>query len=254
MQGLGMRSCPQQPARDRRMPDPKDSLRCRQIQPFRQGTQHQCYPMRRRFQPIQRRVQTCAEGRPTRLTTPPLDPLSKCIPVLQLGPRTHQMAQLLIHRLREQLVPGCLPLFTSDGLTAYFTASIHTSLTGFGLFWPSQHGHNSAGQPDASPGRSGTGTTHLGYRLTNSPLAGSSELVANLVSLRSSSCLAACDVGSATGARRQAESTTVSATDTCDGSRANHAQMDSRGGALLPASTCPCLRAGEAGNRPTRGR
>ena len=76
MQGLGMRSCPQQPARDRRMPDPKDSLRCRQIQPFRQGTQHQCYPMRRRFQPIQRRVQTCAEGRPTRLTAPPLDPLS----------------------------------------------------------------------------------------------------------------------------------------------------------------------------------
>jgi hypothetical protein len=76
MQGLGMRSCPQQPARDRRMPDPKNSLRCRQIQPFRQGTQHQCYPMRRRFQPIQRRVQTCAEGRPTHLRAPPLDPLS----------------------------------------------------------------------------------------------------------------------------------------------------------------------------------
>jgi transposase-like protein/IS1 family transposase len=51
-----------------------------------------------------------------------IDPLSKCIPVLQLGPRTHQMAHLLIHRLREQLAPGCLPLFTSDGLTAYFYA------------------------------------------------------------------------------------------------------------------------------------
>jgi IS1 family transposase len=51
-----------------------------------------------------------------------LDPLTKCIPVFQLGPRTHQMAQLLIHRLREQLAPGCLPLFTSDGLTAYFYA------------------------------------------------------------------------------------------------------------------------------------
>jgi hypothetical protein len=32
------------------------------------------------------------------------------------------MAQLLIHRLREQLTPGCLPLFTSDGLNAYFYA------------------------------------------------------------------------------------------------------------------------------------
>jgi transposase-like protein len=51
-----------------------------------------------------------------------IDPLSKCIPVLQLGPRTHQMAQLFVHRLREQLVPGCLPLFTSDGLNAYFYA------------------------------------------------------------------------------------------------------------------------------------
>jgi IS1 family transposase len=51
-----------------------------------------------------------------------LDPLTKCIPVIQLGPRTHQMAHLLIHRLREHLAPGCLPLFTSDGLTAYFYA------------------------------------------------------------------------------------------------------------------------------------
>jgi transposase-like protein len=32
-----------------------------------------------------------------------IDPLTKCRPVLQLGPRTHRMAQLLIHRLREQL-------------------------------------------------------------------------------------------------------------------------------------------------------
>lgn len=51
-----------------------------------------------------------------------IDPLTKCIPVLQLGPRTHQMAHLVIHRLREQLAPGCLPLFTSDGLNAYFYA------------------------------------------------------------------------------------------------------------------------------------
>ncbi len=51
-----------------------------------------------------------------------IDPLTKCIPVIQLGPRTHEMAHLLIHRLRERLAPGCLPLFTSDGLTAYFYA------------------------------------------------------------------------------------------------------------------------------------
>jgi IS1 family transposase/transposase-like protein len=51
-----------------------------------------------------------------------IDPLTKCIPVFQLGPRTHDMAHLLIHRLREHLAPGCLPLFTSDGLNAYFYA------------------------------------------------------------------------------------------------------------------------------------
>jgi IS1 family transposase len=51
-----------------------------------------------------------------------LDPLTKCIPVMQLGPRTHEMAHLLIHRLKERLAPGCLPVFTSDGLNAYFYA------------------------------------------------------------------------------------------------------------------------------------
>jgi len=32
------------------------------------------------------------------------------------------MAHLLIHSLRQILAPGCLPLFTSDGLNLYFYA------------------------------------------------------------------------------------------------------------------------------------
>jgi hypothetical protein len=32
------------------------------------------------------------------------------------------MAQHLIHTLRDLLAPGCLPLFTSDGLNLYFYA------------------------------------------------------------------------------------------------------------------------------------
>jgi transposase-like protein len=51
-----------------------------------------------------------------------IDPVSKCIPVFQLGPRTHDMAHRLIHHLRERLASGCVPLFTSDGLNAYFYA------------------------------------------------------------------------------------------------------------------------------------
>lgn len=51
-----------------------------------------------------------------------IDPLTKCIPVLQLGPRTQRVAHLLIHRLHEQLAPGRLPIFTTDGLNAYCSA------------------------------------------------------------------------------------------------------------------------------------
>ena len=44
------------------------------------------------------------------------------VPVLHLGPRTQHMAHLFIHSLRQRLAPGCLPLFTSDGLNLYFYA------------------------------------------------------------------------------------------------------------------------------------
>ena len=51
-----------------------------------------------------------------------IDPLTKILPVLQLGPRTQNMAHMVIHSLRQILAPGCLPLFTSDGLNLYFYA------------------------------------------------------------------------------------------------------------------------------------
>jgi transposase-like protein/IS1 family transposase len=51
-----------------------------------------------------------------------IDPLSKLIPVLQLGPRTQNTAHSCIHTLRQQLASTCLPVFTSDGLNLYFYA------------------------------------------------------------------------------------------------------------------------------------
>ncbi len=51
-----------------------------------------------------------------------IDPCTKILPVLQLGPRTQTMAHLLIHSLRQILAPACIPLFTSDGLNLYFYA------------------------------------------------------------------------------------------------------------------------------------
>jgi transposase-like protein len=53
-----------------------------------------------------------------------IDPLTKILPVLYLGPRTQHAAHMLIHSLRQILAPGCLPLFTSDGLNVYFYAPL----------------------------------------------------------------------------------------------------------------------------------
>jgi IS1 family transposase/transposase-like protein len=51
-----------------------------------------------------------------------IDPLTKIVPVLHLGTRTQKAAHSVIHSLRRLLAPGCLPLFTSDGLNLYFYA------------------------------------------------------------------------------------------------------------------------------------
>src|SRR6266699_3294952 len=51
-----------------------------------------------------------------------IDPRTKILPVLHLGPRTQNMAHTVIHSLRRSLTPGCLPIFTSDGLNLYFYA------------------------------------------------------------------------------------------------------------------------------------
>ena len=51
-----------------------------------------------------------------------IDPITKILPVLHLGPRTQNAAHTVIHSLRRILAPGWLPLFTSDGLNLYFYA------------------------------------------------------------------------------------------------------------------------------------
>jgi len=51
-----------------------------------------------------------------------IDPRTKILPVLHLGPRTQLAAHTVIHSLRRILASGCVPLFTSDGLNLYFYA------------------------------------------------------------------------------------------------------------------------------------
>jgi hypothetical protein len=52
----------------------------------------------------------------------PLIPCRALLPVLEFGSRTQNRVHLLIHSLRPILAPGCLPLFTSDGLNVSFSA------------------------------------------------------------------------------------------------------------------------------------
>jgi IS1 family transposase len=51
-----------------------------------------------------------------------IDPRTKILSALHVGPRTQLSAHTVIHSLRHILAPGCIPLFTSDGLNLYFYA------------------------------------------------------------------------------------------------------------------------------------
>jgi hypothetical protein len=51
-----------------------------------------------------------------------LDPQTKLIPAMQLGPRPQDLAHALAHVVGLSLAPGCVPVCTSDGLNLYFYA------------------------------------------------------------------------------------------------------------------------------------
>ncbi|MCB9135847.1 MAG: hypothetical protein H6636_10510 [Anaerolineales bacterium] len=51
-----------------------------------------------------------------------LDPVTKVIPTLSLGPRTTEAAMQFVHQVAQVLASGCVPAFTTDGLRAYFYA------------------------------------------------------------------------------------------------------------------------------------
>jgi transposase-like protein len=52
-----------------------------------------------------------------------MDATTKLVPVIQLGPRTLEMAYAVVHELRQRMsVRAALPVFSSDGLRLYFYA------------------------------------------------------------------------------------------------------------------------------------
>ena len=51
-----------------------------------------------------------------------IDPQSKLLLAITVGPRTQAMAQRVVHQVMEVLAPGCIPLFVTDGFKEYMSA------------------------------------------------------------------------------------------------------------------------------------
>src|SRR5262245_24120651 len=51
-----------------------------------------------------------------------MDPNSKLLLVIDVGTRTLEMAQRVVHQVVQRLAPGCVPLCLTDGLKDYGTA------------------------------------------------------------------------------------------------------------------------------------
>jgi IS1 family transposase len=78
-----------------------------------------------------------------------IDPVTKLLLTIDVGERTLAMAQRVVHQVAQVLVPGCVPLFLTDGLKEYATAV----LTHFG-HWvqpPRRHATGLAPKPRWMP-------------------------------------------------------------------------------------------------------
>jgi hypothetical protein len=53
-----------------------------------------------------------------------MDPESKLLVVIDVGMRTLEMAQRMVHQVVQRLAPDCVPLFLTDGLKEYGTACL----------------------------------------------------------------------------------------------------------------------------------
>jgi IS1 family transposase len=51
-----------------------------------------------------------------------IDPVSKLLLAMEVGPRTVEMAQRVVHHVVSALTPGCVPAWFSDGFKAYLPA------------------------------------------------------------------------------------------------------------------------------------
>ena len=72
-----------------------------------------------------------------------MDPESQLLLVIDVGTRTLEMAQRVVHRVVQRLAPGCVPLCFTDGLKDYGTAC----LTHFGYWTQPERRHDNGPLP-----------------------------------------------------------------------------------------------------------
>jgi hypothetical protein len=106
--------------------------------------------------------------------------------------------------------------------------------TSNGFLWEIEHGVHRTGESDGSTWRGSARTPHLGNGTAVPTAAGQSGMVACVLSLCASPCIATSGARAATRARWQASSATLSAPNTSHGSTKDHPAMDGLRGALLP--------------------
>jgi hypothetical protein len=220
-----------------------------------------------------------------------IDPLTKILPVLHLGPRTQNAAHMVIHSLRQLLVaflPPALhqrwpqfvllrldgpfwtvarygspraestPVGSGDGPdlwagekklpTAQADAghacdapwnkrSSQGRLARTGLLGATEHCFYRAGESDRPSWGGSAGTPHLGHGEACSTTLSPLGMVASLLSLCASPCIATSGARAAASARWQADGATLPATYPSHGSGKNQPTMDSAGSALLSLAT-----------------
>ena len=55
-----------------------------------------------------------------------MDPESKLLLLMDVGPRTLAMAQRVVHHVAEMLAPACVPLWVTDGRHMWADTEVHT--------------------------------------------------------------------------------------------------------------------------------
>jgi len=115
-----------------------------------------------------------------------------------------------------------------------------------GLLWTIEHGFHRASESDGTSRSGSAGTPHLGYLPAGPTPAGSSRMVASLLSFCAPPCIVTSRALAVARARGQAGVTTLSTAYPSYGSGENTSTMDGSRGALLPIAAGFRLRSTEA--------